>query len=232
MGLVEDVAAIRQLITVNIATPTGCKSVKRVKVVEVLEKILDLFVQSIAPDDLTFYWADFVDSGEDGRIRYDNLLWAGWNPILSVGNMPYLEVDVDYELLDTGGFILLSSGNVPFVYAGQIIRAVGFELPIVPEPPYPPAGSYRLINNSSVDASYFITSSIPLVVGQIVNSEFTLGESVLGQIQSGQKLTFTRYLSDGTVDETLELTNPPSNQINTGIMDLTKSYKFIYTDNV
>lgn len=181
------------------------------------------------PNELTFYWSDFIDNGEEGRVRYENPLWVNWNPMLSIGNMPYLEVGVDYNVLPTGGFTLLLTGNVPAIYEDQIMRSVGYEPYTTPD--YPSAGTYRLANSSTIDTSYFITSSIPLVAGQTVNNAFTSGQSLLGVIADGQKLNFTRYLSNGDVDLTLELTNPPSTQLNTSVMDLTKSYEFIYTDN-
>lgn len=89
------------------------------------------------PYELTFKWSDFIDNGEDGRIRYENTDWAGWNPMLSIDNMPYLNVDVDYIVLETGGFELLPGGAVPAIYEGQTMRAVGYEPIGVTPPPDP-----------------------------------------------------------------------------------------------
>lgn len=90
--------------------------------------IIDVtIVGNDSPYEITFDWADFIDNGFDGRVRYENPYWTNWNPILSIDNMPYLVLNVDYALLSTGGFVLLPNGNVPQVYDGQLMRSVGYE---------------------------------------------------------------------------------------------------------
>lgn len=183
------------------------------------------------PNELTFYWSDLIDNGEDGRVRYENPLIKGWTPMIVIGDVDkHLLKFRDFIPLEDGGFELVNTGNVPSMFNGQVGWIVGYEPYATPEPTYPSAGTYRLVNNSSIDTSYFISSSIPLVSGQTVNAAFSFGDTLIGSISNGEKLNFTRYLSDGTVDLTLELTNPPSTQLSTSIMDQNKSYEFIYTD--
>ena len=185
------------------------------------------------PNELTFYWSDFIDNGEEGRVRYENAEIAGWTPIIVIGDVDKTLLKFrDFTPLSTGGFELKSDGNLPAIYEGQAGWIVGYEPYVAPTPSYPSTGTYRLVNKSTIDTSYFITSSIPLLAGQTVNNAFTSGQSLIGSIAIGQKLNFTRYLSNGDVDTELELTNPPSTQLNTSVMDLTKSYEFIYTDNI
>src|SRR6185312_2891531 len=81
--------------------------------------------------------------------------WVGWNPMLSVDNMPYLIVDEDYVVLSTGGFELLPTGNLPFIYDGQIMRAVGYE----PFTPPIPVIYLTVTNNSNYNSDGELVSS-------------------------------------------------------------------------
>jgi hypothetical protein len=95
--------------------------------------IIDVtIVGNDSPYELQFGYDDFIDSGVDARVRYENPYWVNWLPILEVDNVVLhfgLEdegIPNDYFPLATGGFVLLPNGNMPAIYAGQTLTTVGY----------------------------------------------------------------------------------------------------------
>ncbi len=96
---------------------------------------------------------------------------------------------------------------------------------------FPSAGKYRFVNGSGLDTTYsFGSGSIPLTDGEEVIDSFTLGQSILAFLVVDQGLTMNVYNSDGSLFSTLEVQNPPTDQLGTGALDLTKAYEFIYSN--
>lgn len=172
-------------------------------------------------------WSEMTNDTDGYRDTYFNAEWIDYNPMIQIQGVVMYQVGVDYDN-DGLGTITFKSGKG--IYDGQFFRAGNFQPYTEPTPPYPLPNTYRFVNNSSIDTEYSITGLTPLVVGQTVEGNITLGMSLLGLIQSGQQLRFRRYNADGTVDYELVSTNPPSNQTGTTAVDLTKGYEFIYTD--
>lgn len=178
------------------------------------------------PYEITFGWSDFIDNGLDGRVRYENPYWVGFNPILSVDNMPYLVLGVDYDLLATGGFVLLSGGNLAALYDGQIMRAVGYEPYVAP----PTVVGVALIDNqSSISISYQDDggSLTALPAGQQFFKDPIIDHQSLYIDYTGTRLEQTEYNADGTIFFHIVLTGSGTTISN---MDITKRYEIIITN--
>lgn len=82
----------------------------------------------IAPMDIP--WADFSTDGEvdGGRNTYYNSAWKGVNPFLQDATATLLFLGIDYDVIPAGGFTLLSTGNLPFIYDGMSLRAYNYAL--------------------------------------------------------------------------------------------------------
>lgn len=81
-----------------------------------------IIIEQRLPPPLVIVYGDMTLAG----TRYDNPLWAGFNPFLVYNNTTWLTLGVDYELVTTGGFILSPSGNVPAIYPGDQIRSITY----------------------------------------------------------------------------------------------------------
>jgi len=95
-------------------------------------------VAYLSPIDIP--WAAFsTDNSPDSgvsRNTYYNTAWAGVNPFMQDQTTTLLYLNVDYTLIPTGGFILSGSGNLPYIYDGQSLRAYAYQwlgnVPITP----------------------------------------------------------------------------------------------------
>ena len=172
-------------------------------------------------------WSEMTNDVDGYRDTYFNLEWAGYNPMIQIQGVVMYQDGVDYDN-DGQGTIVFRPGKG--IYDGQYFRAGNFQPYVAPTPIYPLPNTYRFVNNSSIDTQYSITGLTPLVAGQTVSGNVTLGMSLLGLIEEGQQLRFRRYNADGTVNLELVSTNPPSFQTATTAVDLTKGYEFLYTD--
>lgn len=180
------------------------------------------------PNELTFYWNDFIDNGEEGRVRYENAELAGWTPIFVIGNIDkHLLKFVDFTPLSTGGFELKADGNIPAIYEGQVGWIVGYEPYIAP----PEEFTYKLVNNSSIATEYILESvTIPLTVGQTVENPVVVGQAITATVEDGQTCTYTIYNSDGSVQFTTTIIGEAT--INGVAMVADKDQEFIYIDTV
>lgn len=181
-----------------------------------------------SPNELTFYWSDFIDNGEEGRVRYENAELAGWTPIISIGNIDKnLWKFLDFTPLSTGGFELKPSGNIPAIYEGQGGWILGYEPYVAP----PEEFTYKLVNNSSIATEYILESTtIPLTVGQTIENPVVVGEAITATVEDGQTCTYTVYNSDGSVQFTTTIIGEAT--INGLAMVADKDQEFIYIDTV
>lgn len=135
-----------------------------------------------SPYEVSLEWDDFIDNGEEGRIRLEMPEWVEWLPILSLDNVylnfgnPFLPDD--FKVLSTGGIELLPTGNTPAIYDGQTLRAVGYQ-PYT-APPDPVATQIE-IGNFTSKKSDGVTNSIG---SQSVNITSDMGGLTLGNNSS------------------------------------------------
>jgi len=68
--------------------------------------------------------------GDGGRTRYINPNWEGVNPFMALTSpgLTGLEYGIDYTLIPSGGFNLLSTGNLPEIYSGQSITVYSYAI--------------------------------------------------------------------------------------------------------
>lgn len=199
-----------------------------------------------SPYDITIQWSDLLNTGDAGRTRYENPLWAGWLPILWVDSTTKLYYNVDGHiddiiLLPSGGFMLNPNGNVPVLYDGQVISAMGFS-PFT-APPLPAfQGLVLLGNNSSYDIVYNdnFAGNVTLPTGQqyikdpIVNGQTfvtNFSRTVSGVARS---ITYQRYNENGTPDGApvvIAAANYPTPAVLTvSGMSITKTHRFTVAD--
>lgn len=188
-----------------------------------------------SPYEITIAWADFIDNGLDGRIRYENPLWAGWLPMLAIDNMPFLVEGTDFTNISTGGFELLPSGNVPAIYDGQLIRAVGYEPYGTPPEEIPEAGEIIILNGTSGDIEYNDAGAGDVTLG--ASDSFTKNPFVDNQyfvitFLQYTTLTVKKYDSGGTLVDTITESNTsfPDQQYTLSSMDIDFGYSAKITD--
>lgn len=94
-------------------------------------------VPYLSPMDIP--WASFsTDNSPDSgvsRNTYYNTGLAGINPFMQDQTTTLLYNGIDYDLIPSGGFILKTGGNLPFIYDGQSLRAYAYQfIGSVPSP--------------------------------------------------------------------------------------------------
>lgn len=65
--------------------------------------------------------------GSGGRSVYRNTILKGINPLMQDQTTTLLYINVDYDLIPSGGFILKAGGNLPYIYPGQSLRANSYD---------------------------------------------------------------------------------------------------------
>lgn len=188
-----------------------------------------IIIGNESPYEITFSWSNFIDNGLAGRVRYENPAWAGWIPIISIDNMPFLVEGVDFQNLLSGGFILLSGGNVPAVYNGQVIRSLGYSPSSIP----PIVLGVVLIQNNSVQSISYndnFGGLTTLPAGQDYEKDPIIdNQQMYVAFPTGTTMTYTRYNSDGTVNFTVTYSNPSAVNYTESNMSITKRHEFIIT---
>lgn len=69
---------------------------------------------------------DGID-GNGGRSVYYQPEWIGVNPALQDQTTTLLYLGTDYTLIPSGGFALSPTGNLPYIYQGQSLRALAYD---------------------------------------------------------------------------------------------------------
>lgn len=173
---------------------------------------LEFFYSSLSrPQEETLRWSALVNTNEEGRKEVIRPEWVNWNPLLFVDSAIGLLVNIDYTIRPTGGFILKETGNVPLVYDGQIIRAVGFEPYItspLPEIIVHPLTQSVLTGN---DITLVVTTINALTFQWYKNGNLLTGEThsylTITDFQADDEATYTvkaingvgEVMSDGAV---------------------------------
>ena len=240
-NLIDDkTAKIYLCLQTAIANYSGVATIDPNAVVDGVTIIIEEGGGDNRPDPLLIEWSDLVSTGGDGRVRYDNPLWAGWVPFLEVDNSPWLTEGVDFINLTTGGFILTNP-----IYDGQVIRAVNYaKSGVVPPTPITPTVEFTQPSAMTVgdaDQTLIATTTNPLgiiVYTSLNTAVATIVSGKLHAVSAGSVVVrasspaSTGY-NEAHVDRTVVISggsvtpNPPTN----GIVD-DENDTFTFTESV